>query len=455
MNILNKNYQILYTNIFFKCEIVLMASIIQICNKTTSCKGCGSIGRIGKIFRCDKSNVLLDSFSLWIKGEIMSEIDNSDKRITVNQNDNPAEEKEEELSVIDDEIDFIVEYLEKEEKSIFQRIVKCEEDRLKRTFDRQMSHMKKLVQSFFQEKRKSLKVLDTRKNDVQNNPIPTNVFTERKLSIVLRHIAYEPREYEMGSLGVKDKPVKLLTLQQKEMQNCRVVRGLCVFKDKIFVIKWMKIEPTISVISTYDLNGTFIENLSKNTTELTAIEVRNDGNFYIADMSTNFVLISKDCINLKHLFQVAYPQGIAICSDGLIIACDDPHISEIHKINMYKYSFDGQLLYHFEDNFRSLYKVCTSGTKIISTHDQDNGILILDTVTGEKTTLILDKNYTPIGACSLPNESFAIANYGKKCLTIYDSESCEICQINLIVNPVQLAFYENNNYYYLICQLFN
>ncbi|CAD5116568.1 DgyrCDS5447 [Dimorphilus gyrociliatus] len=340
-----------------------MAAPIQIYKKTICCSICGfqkkKISK-GQEFcencqpdRCEQL-MLIKDYSLWLQENLMNEMNENRKKLRRNR----------ERLFTDDEIDFILEYIDKEEKSTFEFILENEKARFKRDFNRQIKELQCKVESFFLEKRATLKIFqDDEQTENANYKKDISLLNnskwiiEKKLSIILRHITYQPRQYALGNLSITGKSVQFVGLQQKDMKNCKAVRGLCVFNEKIFMIKWSNFNPTVSIVSVYDLKGNFIQNLSKTSNEFTAIDVTNDGKFYIADMTNNCVLESVDCTDFKPLFNIDHPQGISIGSDGIFIACDDPQTSRKHLINMYKFSFDGQLLYHFEDSYKSLFKI--------------------------------------------------------------------------------------------------
>ncbi|CAD5114194.1 unnamed protein product [Dimorphilus gyrociliatus] len=346
-------------------------------------------------------------------------------------------------------------YLDEEERALTEFIFEKDKARVKLEFEKQLDHLKTATQTFFREKRDKVKALKNSQKrlsrTIEDNRKACKLFVEQNLMILLRSISYTPQEYSMGKLEITGKLVKLVIIYQSEMANCKVVRGMCVNNNEIYIIKWSSFLPTTSTICIYNLAGSYVRDVSKTQAELTAIESKDNGLFYVADMTNNCIMQSRDCKEFDQLIEVEYPQGIAICSDGIIIACDDPKTSHEHTVNIFKYTFDGDFIFHYKDRCHSLYKICCSGYNLICTHDHDNEIMVLDTEKNQKTRLILEEGYTPIGVCSLPNGAFAIANHSKMSLTIYDNTSLEICELQLSEKPVHLSFYENDSNYYLVC----
>lgn len=385
-----------------------------------------------------------------------NEADNENQNIPKQLNQAHKTSKKEDFvgAAIDMFLDYN-DYLNEEEKNLTQLILEKDKARIEREFEKQLKELKIAIETFFREKRDNLRTLKNSQRrisrDIEDKRKACKLFVEQNLMILLRSISYTPQKFSMGNLEITGKLVKLITIYQAEMKDCKIVRGMCVKTDEIYIIKWSSSIPVTSTICIYNLAGSYVRDISKTQAELTAIESKDNGIFYVADMTNNCIMQSVDCKEFDQLIEVEYPQGIAICSDGILIACDDPKSSIKHTVHIYKYNFDGQVIFHYEDSCRSLYKICYTGFNLVCTHDQDNEIVVLDTKRNEKTRLILEEGYTPIGVCALPNGAFAVANHSKMSLIIYDNASTELCELQLTEKPVHLTFYENNSNYFLVC----
>lgn len=345
----------------------------------------------------------------------------SQSKLSVSSNESLDMEK------INKEIARLHEYLDAAEAEIEFKLQKHLQ-KAHQEIDRQGVVLRDKIKNIFEKKRSKVHELNDNLESIKHSKTSEKSrsrilaeFEDQKKKILSKEISLKEYKLCLSDISTTNKAQLKIGRTNIQLSHIQYVGGMAIYNNFLFVTQYENMFPKKTVLCKYTLDGKFLEEMCSLYSEIAAIVINYEGNFFLSDVTNKKILHSPNGRQFTEFTSIPEAFGLSTYLDDTFVS-SFIETEEKYKVHVYKFSSYGKKIWLYKSDEKSIWKLAGDETKVVVVHPKDDRITILNTFTGMRMKYInLQKDVHPIGVCILPSGGFVVSYMTSSCLGVFDA----------------------------------
>ncbi|CAD5112492.1 unnamed protein product [Dimorphilus gyrociliatus] len=325
--------------------------------------------------------------------------------------------------------------------------------------DRQGVVLKEKINNIFEKKRSKVHELNDNLESVKHSKGSDKSkrskvlaeFEEQRKKILSKEISLKEYKLCLSDISTTNKAQLKIGRTNIQLSHIQYVGGMAIYNNFLFIAQYENMYPKKTVLCKYTLDGKFIEEMCSLYSEIAAIVINYEGNFFLSDVTNKQILHSPNGRLFTEFTSVSEAVGLSTYLDDTFVS-SFIETEEKYKVHVYKFSSSGKKIWLYKSDENSVWKLASDQTKVVVIHPKDDKITILNTFTGMRMRYInLEKDLHPLGLCILPSGGFVVSYMTGSCLGVFDAHYRHATDYKVDKFPVDLTLLNDiyNKYIYI------